>query len=147
MTRRQEKLYPFFFAIISGSLAYLLKDNVIISTSLFSSSVTLGAIVAGFTSTCLAVLTGLDSEIMRKTRKTKNIYTLSEYLGHAIFSGFLFSFLGILCLLFFDIQYLDFSLIENILFTMWGSGLGFCLSCLFRLSRIMLKIFANRDKS
>jgi len=140
---RKERWFPFVLAIFSGALICKFKNNFIISSLLFSSSISFGAIITGFSATCLAVLIGLDSDIMRKIRQTQRILpVLSEYMGFAMFSGLLFSSLGILGLLLFD-EDLNCLRFQNVLLPMWSASLAFCLSCLCRLGRIMLKIFSS----
>lgn len=146
-TLRKERCYPFVLAFISAVLTYQFRKDFVISPSLFSSSVTFGAIVTGFSGTCLAVLIGLESDLMRKIRKTKILIILSEYMSLAMCSGLLFSFLGILGLLLLDNKDVNCSSVKNIIITLWGGGLAFCLACLFRFGHIMLQIFSDPNRS
>lgn len=146
-TLRKERCYPFVLAFISAVLTYQLRKKFVISPSLFSSSVTFGAIFTGFSGTCLAVLIGLESDLMRKIRKTKILNYLSEYMSLAMCSGLFFSFLGILGLLLLDNKDLDCSSVKTIIITLWGGSLAFCLACLFRFGHIMLQIFSDSNRS
>ena len=146
-TLNKERWYPLVLAVVATLGGCFLKTVVSVESVVFSSSVVLGAIVAGFSGTCLSVLIGLGTRIMEQIRKSNVVSILSNYLGHAIFSGVLLSLISIVGLL---TKTSEESAVEVWVFVIWCGVGTYCLSCFCRLAIIMLRVFShpyNQPKS
>ena len=133
-----ERFYPFAWAAIAAVMCWRLGfDFADVPVHLLSATVTFGAIVSGFVGTSLAILTSLDTPIMRKIRRTLYVRILRRYLGWALASGIVLSCVNILGM---------FLHATSSWFAMaWWAALTFCIACLYRLARTMLFVFSDPE--
>lgn len=132
-----EKYYPFVLATIAGILTWVSGLTIESDQALLlSTSVTFGAIAAGFVGTSLSILTSLGTKVMQRIRETPYVFVVREYLGWGLCSGIMVCCTGIVGLLLKLYALAWFT-------TLWCSIVAFCIACLFRLGKIMLKIFSD----
>ena len=133
-----EKFYPFVGLLVG---AVPLVGGWCIGSDqqlLLSATITFGAITFGFVGTSLAILTSLGTRVMQRIRQTPYVLVLREYMGWGLFSGIFVCCVSMVGLLF--------RLTEQVWFTAaWCAAIVFCLACLYRLSRLMLKIFSDPE--
>ena len=137
----KERWYPIVLAGIALLCGFVIGSLLSIKPLLFSASVAFGAIVAGFSGTCLSILMVLDTQTLKAIRRTKVYSILASYLGHSIFSGVFLSVASIGCLMTLNTQVS--SVGERIAFAIWCGAVIYCFSCFCRLSIIMLRMFSN----
>ncbi len=134
-----EKQYPFLVAgCVGGAILWLDLDMEPNAPQLLAATVTFGAVVSGFVGTSLAILTSLDTPIMRRIRATEYRGILKSYLGWALCAGIVLSLTGIFGL------FVDASRVPLFVST-WSLVLAFCVCCLWRLGRTMLEVFSDRE--
>lgn len=133
-----EQCYPFALAVVSAVICWWLGfDFADVPLQLLSATVTFGAIASGFVGTSLAILTSLDTPVMRKIRRTPYVRILRWYLGWALTSGTVLSCVSILGL---------FLHATSSWFAMaWWAAFTFCIACLYRLARTMLFVFSDPE--
>ncbi|MCY4594885.1 MAG: hypothetical protein OXC19_08820 [Bryobacterales bacterium] len=138
---RVERRYPFVLAALALGLAAWLPGGLErpLPALLFASTVTLGAIVAGFVGTCLSVLIVLKTPLMENIRETEYLDTLANYIGWTLFSGLLLAFVGLAGLLLEDCN-------RSLPPPVWCASVVFCTGCLWRISGLALKIFRGTRK-
>lgn len=135
-----EQSYPFAWAAVAAVMCWWLGfDFADVPVHLLSATVTFGAIVSGFVGTSLAILTSLDTPIMRKIRRTLYVRILRRYLGWALASGIVLSCANILGM---------FLHATSSWFAMaWWAALTLCIACLYRLARTMLFVFSDPENA
>ncbi len=141
-----EKHGPCVVAVLTFFL--LLPSNIAFSTSpsqLFSVSVTMGVVIAGFCGVSLSVLLGAHSSLMDQIRTSNYIKILADYLAGALYASVLFAFLCLLAVGFWDEFIEIFSWAKKLAAGLWVSMLVYVLLCWFRLSKIMIYILRNPD--
>lgn len=133
------KFYPIVVAaFMAGLLAVSFKffgvGCVVTDKSAFlSSSISLGAILTGFTATSLAILMALpESGVMSRLRTSGYINSLVDCFVAAMIAGFVFVIFNLIC--FFV------SGMGCWVFSIWLFSFVYCLLALFRLGRLMLLI-------
>lgn len=133
-----EKYYPQVFAVVAAIAAWYFDLMVGGEQSLLlTTTVTFGAIVFGFVGTSLSILTSLGTTVMQRIRQTDYIYALRRYLGWGLGSGALLSCVSIIGLLL--------NPNEQMFANLWCGVMVFCLACLYRLARMMLRIFSDSE--
>ena len=145
-TLRKERWWPTVAAIGAFSAGYYFRESVSAEALLFSASVAFGAIVAGFTGTCLSILIALDTGVMRAIRRNTVVFSiLAKYLGHTVFSGVFLSAIGITALLTSAPN--EITTMEQWVFACWCAIIAYCFSCFCRLEIIMLRVFSHPDNT
>ena len=148
-TLRKERWWPTVAAIGAFSAGYCFGTTASAEPLLFSATVTFGAIVAGFTGTCLSILIALDTGVMRTIRRNKIVFSiLAKYLGHTVFSGVFASVVGIAGLLVptpDETTANQPTAIAQWIFPCWCAAVAYCFSCFCRLAIIMLRVFSHAD--
>ena len=133
-----ERLFPFIVAIVAGAACYCLGLEMKANASpLLSATVTFGAVASGFVGTSLSILTSLDTPAMQEIRATTYLVILRKYLGWALAAGIALSVTGLLGL-FLDLSHAPW------FGAAWCLVLAFCISCLWRLGKMMLLVFSDR---
>ena len=106
---------------------------------LVAGSITLGGVVLLIVAVSLGTLMSLSSPAMRTLRRTPYIRVVRSYLGWTLVAGPLVSCVGIYGL-FFRLSGTEYAAV-------WAGSIAFCLGCLFRLAKLMLRVFsAPRDE-
>jgi hypothetical protein len=85
-----EKWMPFILAFIASILWWQLDVNLPAEKGVLGSSLTIGAIFAGFLATAKAILMSLDSPVMKRIKETTYMNELVSYLAQAIWLSFSF---------------------------------------------------------
>lgn len=135
-----ERYTPYGVGLLAVALWFYFDVSIPFekADSLLSSSLTLGAIMAGFLATAQAIVMTLDSPVMQRVRETDHIEDLVSYLTHAIFFAILFS---VVCLAgyFFCPSGIVYGLV-------WISTAAISLSAFARISFIIMKIIKYPDE-
>ena len=97
---------------------------------------TFSSVVTGFVGTSLSILIALDSPLMHRVRKTSYVTFLQNYLGWALASGVLLVAVSILGMWTCSSWWYG---------AVWIGAGTFCIGCLYRVAKIMLRIFAHKD--
>jgi hypothetical protein len=130
-----EKLMPFILALIGASVWHLYGLSLPQDNSVLGSSLTIGAIFAGFLATAKAILMSLDSPVMQRIKATTYMNELVSYLAQAIWLSFSFCIVS-LCGYFMDNQNYYFGMI-------WiAIAVGMAVAFI-RFTNIMLKILKH----
>lgn len=133
----REQCYPFALAAVSAVMCWWIGvDFADVPLHLLSATVTFGAIASGFVGTSLAILTSLDTPIMRKIRRTSYVRVLRRYLGWALASGIVLSCASILGMFLHASSWFAMA---------WWGAFTFCIACLYRLARTMLFVFSDPE--
>ena len=133
-----ERHYPFAVAVCAGAAScFQGLEMTANAPALLSATVTFGAVASGFVGTSLSILTSLDTPAMQKVRATSYLDILREYLGWALAAGIALSSTG-LAGLFLDLAPTKW------FGSAWCLVLAFCISCLWRLGKMMLLVFSDR---
>ena len=103
---------------------------------LLGSTVTFSSVVTGFVGASLSILIALDNPLMHKVRNTAYVKFLQNYLGWALASGVLLVAVSILGMWTCGSWWYG---------PVWIGAATFCIGCLFRLAKIMLRIFVHKD--
>ena len=127
---------------IAGGIAlvacwYFERDLVDAPRQLLGATVSFGAIVSGFVGTSLSILTGLETPVMFKIRRTHYLKQLRNYLGWAMASGILLSLISIMGMFL--------SLTATWFAAIWCFILVFCIVWLWLLARLMLRLFSDPE--
>lgn len=133
-----ERCCPFIAGgIASVACWYFQLDLVNAPRQLLGATVSFGAIVSGFVGTSLSILTGLETPVMLKIRRTHYLKQLREYLGWAMASGILLSLISIMGMFLL--------LTANWFAAIWCFILVFCIAWLWLLARVMLLLFSHPE--
>ena len=136
---KAEKFYPFVVAGAAGvgSCAFSM-DMQANAPQLLTATVTFGAVASGFVGTSLSILISLDTPVMHKIRASSYRQVLQGYIGWALVAGIVLALTGIVGL-FLDMACSQFFV------SAWCFVLAFCVCCLWRLGRMMLYVFGDRE--
>lgn len=85
-----EKWMPFILASVGAYLWHFLQLSLPVGENVLGSSLTIGAIFAGFLATAKAILMSLDSPVMKRIKETSYMNELVMYLAQAIWLSFSF---------------------------------------------------------
>ena len=140
-TLSRERWFPTGLAIVALVGGIWVSGFSPFELLLFSASMTLGAIVAGFSGTCLSILMGLHSKTMNSIRKTSVLKILAKYLGYSIYSGIALSLVSIVSLMMLNSKICTPS--EKAIFALWCGSVVYCLACFSRITVIMLRLFTK----
>lgn len=134
-----EKIYPFVASIIIGGAWYFFDWKLPNEGKEFlTASLSLAAILTGFTATSKAILAALPSDsVMGRIRKSGYINELIQYLAHALYGCFIFC---ILCLAGFYILAAEDQCVMKIYSMIWAIMATFSALSFYRLSSVLLKI-------
>ena len=136
---RAEKFYPFVVAAGAGAGSCALSlDMEPNASQLLTATVTFGAVASGFVGTSLSILISLDTPVMQKIRASRYRQVLQGYLGWALLAGIALALTGIAGF------FLDMACAQ-LFVSVWCFVLAFCVCCLWRLGRMMLYVFGDRE--
>lgn len=134
---RWEQLYPLVVAVLAAiTWLYLRIPMPEDCRYMLGATVTFSSVATGFVGTSLSILIALDSPLMHKVRTTPYITYLQTYLGWALASGILLVAVSILGMWIASSWWYG---------AAWIGAVAFCIGCLYRLAKIMLRIFAHKD--
>jgi len=141
-TLTYERNYPWATALILAILFICFVGHVgsePIRT--FAATLVFGAISSGFVGTSLSILIGLDTRFGRRIRKTDYLLRLRGYIGWALASGIFVVIMSITGMV------LESDCEIRMLFVKfgWAFAIFFCLTCLYRLARVMLNVFSHNE--
>lgn len=103
---------------------------------LLGATVTFSSVVTGFVGASLSILIALDAPLMHRVRKTSYIVYLQNYLGWALASGVLLVAISLLGMWTCNSWWYG---------AVWIGAGAFCIGCLYRVAKIMLRIFTHKD--
>lgn len=139
-----ERYYPQAITLVTFILLWQYSHISLYSPLALSTAATFGAIVFGFNSTVLSILTGLKSPVMNTLRANgrKHIESLRLFLGWGMLSAAILTGFCIFSLIIGPNWY-ETKLVCDLLL----SSIVFCGTCLFRLASIMLLIFSDPNNT
>ena len=145
-TRRKERNYPWITAVsitVIATITHLLLGLELPSDAVaqaLSASVILGSVITGFIGASLAVSSGFNAKFKNQLARSQYLYVFQSYLRASLFSGLTLALAGLLGPLLM-VELVSVPLIAAV----WIAILSYCVTCLYRICRIMFVIFVDPD--
>lgn len=132
-----ERWYPAIAAsLVAGIWLYFGISMPEDGRYLLGATVTFSSVATGFIGASLSILIALDNPLMHKVRNTSYVKFLQNYLGWALASGVLLVIVSMLGMWTCSSWWYG---------PVWIGAGTYCICCLFRVAKIMLRIFVHKD--